>query len=173
MDAERSDYDVLIIGAGLIGLALAAALARTGLAVALLDRSPVAVGDAPADNDWEPRVYAISPGSAEFLHSLGAWQQLPGERIAAIEAMDIRGDAGGALSFSAYELGERALAWIVENRELNAALVATLRMTSGMDDLAPCQPTTLSWRSDVAQCALVDARMISARLIIGADGVRS
>ena len=80
MDAERSDYDVLIIGAGLIGLALAAALARTGLAVALLDRSPVAVRNAPADNDWEPRVYAISPGSAEFLHSLGAWQQLPGER---------------------------------------------------------------------------------------------
>src|SRR5437870_6709083 len=173
MDAGRSDYDVLIIGAGLVGLALAAALARTGLAVALVDRSPVAVRNATTDNDWDARVYAVSPGSAEFLHSLGAWQHLPCERLAAIEAMDIRGDAGGALSFSAYELGERALAWIVENRELNAALVATVRMTSGIDVLAPCQPTTLSWRADVAQVALADSRTIAARLIVGADGVRS
>src|SRR5881628_1296854 len=145
MDAERSDYDVLIIGAGLIGLA--AALARTGLAVALLDRSPVAVRNATTDNDWDARVYAISPGSAEFLHSLGAWQQLPTERMAAIEAMDIRGDAGGELSFSAYELGERALAWIVESRELNAVLVATVRTTNGLDVLAPCEPSALSWRA--------------------------
>ena len=41
--------------------------------------------------------------------------------------MDVRGDDGGAIEFSAYELGERALAWIVENRELNAALVEAVR----------------------------------------------
>ena len=72
---------------------------------------------------WDTRVYAISPGSATFLRSLGAWQMLPPERIQAIESMHVAGDAGATIEFSAYELGERALAWIVEERALRAALL--------------------------------------------------
>src|SRR6185436_3272020 len=119
--AERR-YDVVIAGAGLVGLALAPALARSGLSVALCDRSPIAVSDA-ADAAWDARIYAISPGSAAFLHGLGAWQSLDGERIAPIESMHVEGDGGATLSFSAYEQGERALAWIVEERALRRALL--------------------------------------------------
>ena len=78
--------------------------ARGGAGACRLDasRSPIAAASprrrrrAMRDgDDWDPRVYAISPGSACFLHSIGAWQPLPVERIAPIEAMDVRGDAGG------------------------------------------------------------------------------
>src|SRR4029078_5655143 len=94
-DLER---DVLIAGAGLVGLALAAALARHGLKVALFDRqSPPSLPD-PAP--WDARVYDISPGSASFLQSIGAWQALSCERIAAIESMRIVGDQGATLAFS-------------------------------------------------------------------------
>ena len=121
-----------------------------------------------------PRVYAISPGSAEFLRGLAAWQQLPPERIAAIEMMDVHGDRGGAIAFSAYELGERALAWIVENRELCATLRrrgtdlrrgrrARAMRAEPRSHGVPTAPTV----------TLADGRQLSARLVVGADGVRS
>jgi ubiquinone biosynthesis UbiH/UbiF/VisC/COQ6 family hydroxylase len=87
--------------------------------------------------------------------------------------MQIRGDGNGKLAFSAYDLGERALAWIVENRALHAALVEAVRVEPAIDVLAPCEPATLTWRADAAELTLVDGRSISARLIVGADGVRS
>jgi 2-polyprenyl-6-methoxyphenol hydroxylase-like FAD-dependent oxidoreductase len=149
---SRVDHDVVIVGAGLVGLALAVALARAGLSVALADRGNVAAADAPSAATWDARVYAISPGSAVFLHGQGAWQTLPSERVAAVEAMEIFGDAGGRLRFDAYDLGERALAWIVENRELNAALVATVRTEPRIEVLAPCVPSATPCASMSCAC---------------------
>ena len=97
------EYDVTILGAGPVGLALCRrARARAALTVALVDRAPVAVLDRSniGSEDWDARVYAISPGSAEFLHSLGVWQRLPAERWQPIEAMDVHGDAGGRIASS-------------------------------------------------------------------------
>src|SRR5213080_5022515 len=174
MSAKRADYDVIILGAGPVGLALAAGLARERLAVALLEKSALSSFDAPVGaEDWDSRIYAISPGSAEFLRAVGAWQRLPAERLAAIEMMDVRGDGDGAIAFSAYELGERALAWIVEHRELTSALVESVRTAEHVDVLAPSQPTAVAWRSDAALITLSDGRSVSARLLVGADGVRS
>jgi 2-polyprenylphenol 6-hydroxylase len=167
------DYDALVLGAGPVGLALAAALANAGLSAALVDRVAVGIPDRDGDGeDWDARVYALSPGSAEFLRGLGAWQQLPAERLAAIETMDVRGDTTGRIEFSAYELGERALAWIVEHRELMAALVATVR-TASVEVFAPSEPAAIAWHAERAELRLADGRVITSRLIVGADGLRS
>lgn len=171
MTAAAPDYDVLIAGAGLVGLALAPALAGTGLKVALADRAPVAVPDAEAAS-WDARVYAVSPGSAAFLRSLGAWQGLPADRIASIESMRVVGDAGGTLNFSAWDLGERALAWIVEERALKAALVPLVH-ASGVAAIAPCTFADLTFTADAGRLALADGTVVTARLIVGADGLRS
>jgi ubiquinone biosynthesis UbiH/UbiF/VisC/COQ6 family hydroxylase len=167
------DHDVLIVGAGLVGLALAPALARTGLRVGLADRMPVAAPEPPTtDADWDSRVYAISPGSASFLRSLGAWQAIARERFVAVESMRVHGDTGAMLAFSAYELGERALAWIVEERSLRAALVPCVH-ASGVSLLAPCNPASLAFTADRGTLHLDDGTVVSARLIVGADGLRS
>lgn len=174
--APESDgeYDAAILGAGPVGLALATAFARDGLAVALLDRSNLGVAERCAtEDDWDERVYAISPGSAEFLHGLGVWQRLPRERIAEVETMDVRGDASGRIEFSAYDLGERALAWIVEHRELMAALIGAARAGQRIDVLAPCEPAALTWHADAAELSLAGGRVLQARLVVGADGLRS
>jgi len=165
--------DVVIIGAGLVGIALAIALARAGLTVTIVDRGSVAAGDLADDEAWDARVYAISPGSAEFLHGLGVWQRIPVERMAPIEAMEVCGDGDGRVQFDAYALGERALAWIIENRELNAALVAALRAEESIDVLAPAQPEAIAWLSDTAELRLRDSDALPARLVVGADGIRS
>jgi 2-octaprenylphenol hydroxylase len=166
-------HDVAIVGAGLVGLALATALARAGLSVAIVDRTGVVAADAAQDATWDARVYAVSPGSAEFLHGLGVWQRIPAERMAPIETMEIFGDDHGLVRFDAYELGERSLAWIVENRELNAALVATVRADASIDVLAPCVPESIAWRGDCAEVRLAAGRALTARLVVGADGVHS
>jgi len=167
-DVER---DVLVAGAGLPGLAVAVALARAGLSVALVDRQALAVPE-PDPETWDARVYAISPDSAAFLRSIGAWQALPEERIAPVETMHIEGDRGAALRFDAYELAERALAWIVEERTLRAALVEQVH-DSGVDVLAPAAFASLAWTTACGTLTLDDGRRVSGRLVVGADGLRS
>ena len=168
-------FDVVIAGAGLVGLALAPALARTGLRVALVDRAAVAAPESDPET-WDQRVYAISPGSATFLRSLGAWQMLQPERIEAIEAMHVAGDAGSTLEFSAYELGERALAWIVEERALRAALLP-LVFEAGVEVIGGAALVSLERAPDAAMLTFTDstgsARVVSAKLVVGADGARS
>jgi ubiquinone biosynthesis UbiH/UbiF/VisC/COQ6 family hydroxylase len=168
--AERR-YDVVIAGAGLVGLALAPALARAGLSVALCDRARIAAPDV-GDDSWDARIYAVSPGSAAFLHGLGAWQSLDCERIAAIESMHVEGDGGATLSFSAYEQGERALAWIVEERALRAALLPLVH-AAGVDVVGGVAFESLAWLPDAGTLRLGDGRALTARLIVGADGVMS
>lgn len=164
-------YDVLIAGAGLVGLALAPALARTGLKVALVDRGPIATMVAAAE-DFDARVYAISPGSASFLRVVGAWQHLAAERVTAIEAMHVVGDGGSVLDFSAYDLGVRALAWIVEERVLRAALLPLVH-AAHVNVVGGAAFASLDWSPEEGVLTLDDGRQLQARLIVGADGVRS
>jgi 2-octaprenylphenol hydroxylase len=174
MDGGTRDYDVAILGAGLVGLSLAASLARAGMRVALVDRAEFdAAAVSATDEEWDARVYAISPGSVAFLSRIGAWQRVRADRLCAIESMEVRGDAGGKLTFSAYELGERSLAWIVENREIHAALVESVRATPGIDVLAPRKPVSVAWSAGAAELRFDGGDALSSRLIVGADGVRS
>jgi ubiquinone biosynthesis UbiH/UbiF/VisC/COQ6 family hydroxylase len=165
------ERDVLVAGAGLPGLAAAVALARAGLSVALVDRRPLSAPE-PDPATWDARVYAISPGSAAFLRSIGAWQALPEERIAPVETMHIEGDRGALLRFDAYELAERALAWIVEERALRAALVEQV-YDAGVEVVAPAAFASLAWTAGEGTLALDDGRRASGRLVVGADGLRS
>ena len=167
---SEAPRDVVIAGAGLVGLALAAALARSGITVTLLDRQ---LPPPSADPEtWDARVYAISPGSAAFLQRIGAWQALPCERITAIESMRIEGDTGATLNFSAYELGERALAWIVEERALRAALLPAIHVP-GVDFVPDANFASLAWSASEGTLTLADGRQYAARLIVGADGLNS
>lgn len=170
MNGATERRDVVVAGAGLVGLALAAALVRSGLTVALVDRmQPPAAAD---PQTWDARVYAISPGSAAFLRRVGAWQALACERIAAIESMRIVGDAGATLDFSAYDLGERALAWIVEERALRAALLPAVH-APGLERVTGAGFASLAWSATEGTLTLDDGRRIAGSLIVGADGLNS
>lgn len=167
-------FDIVVIGGGLVGASLAVALKGSGLKIALIEsRLPAPL---PNDSSWDSRIYAISPGSAAFLRSLGLWQQLQSTRITPVYEMKVFGDDGAArLDFSAYDSGVSELAFIAENRQLQAAVWNAL---TGMEDenvtiFCPAQCVSLSWQESWVDLQLADGSTLQAALIVGADGVNS
>jgi 2-polyprenylphenol 6-hydroxylase len=164
----RHSFDVVIIGGGLVGLSLARALADSGLSLALIEPQPPGV--LRADDVWDNRVYAVSPGSAAFLEACGAWDGLPHERMARVEGMRVYGDdASTCLEFSAYDAGLRELAHIVENGRLQHALWEGVR-SQEIELHNPASGIALEFGPDCARLRLDDGNELTARLVIGADG---
>ena len=168
-----SKSDVIVVGGGLVGTSLAIALGKLGVDVAVVEPHPP---ESPAADSasWDTRIYAISPGSAAFLESCGAWQRLSEERIARVETMQVFGDDPGArLEFSAYDCGLRELAFIVEMRGLNDALWHELRAAGNVRVYAAARCETLARELESATLTLTDGTTLAAQLIVAADGADS
>jgi ubiquinone biosynthesis UbiH/UbiF/VisC/COQ6 family hydroxylase len=162
------DFDVVIVGGGLAGLSLAAALRRSTLSVALVE------GRAPAfPETLDLRIYAISPANAVFLEELGAWGHLDATRMEAVRTMEIHGDAGGRLDFTAYGCGVSELAWILESSLMQRELWETVKRQGNLSLFCPARPQALTVGPDAALLNLEDGRSLSARLIVAADGAES
>ena len=158
-------FDVLIVGGGLAGLSLACALRDTRLKIALVEsRAPTpSVG-------WDSRVYALSPANATFLQEIGVWKHLDATRIAPIHAMDVAGDAGGRLEFSAYESGISELGWILESSLMACEMWENVKRQSNLSLFCPARPEALEINETAATLTLDDGQKLSARLLVGADG---
>jgi ubiquinone biosynthesis UbiH/UbiF/VisC/COQ6 family hydroxylase len=165
-----NEFDVAIVGGGLVGLSLARALQGSGLRLALVDREPPA-GAADVDpSGWDSRVYAISPASETWLERLGTWPA-QADRIAPVYEMVVRGDAPpGRVRFSAYEAHVAHLASIVENRLLLRALHQALASGDGLTVFSGERGVEVSWGVAGAQLTLAGGTTIEARLLVGADG---
>jgi ubiquinone biosynthesis UbiH/UbiF/VisC/COQ6 family hydroxylase len=167
----RTEFDIAIVGGGLVGLSLAVALQRTGLRLALVEPQPFKA--LPRDDTWDSRIYAVSPGTATFLETLNAWSGLPQERLTRVEAMEIFGDDGAArLEFSAYDVGLRELAFIVENRLLHDALWRAVD-AAAVRVWCPAGCLALEFGAHHVTLKLADGAELAARLVVGADGADS
>lgn len=167
MSENNARFDVLIIGGGLVGASLAAALKPSGLSVALVEAMPM---HAPGEG-WDSRIYAISPGSADFLEQCGGWQSLDMTRVQQVQQMRVFGDNGDSeLDFSAYQVGAPELAFILEGRLLQHALWQALQQQDNLTLFHPARCASLAWHDDDAALMLEDGREIRARLVVGADG---
>ena len=166
------NFDVVIVGGGLVGASLAASLKDSGLSLALLEsRSSLMHDGAPnGDNDWDSRIYAISPGSRDFIRQSGAWDLLDSKRIAPVEEMRVFGDTGSELDFSAYQMGVAELACILENRALQHALWQVLEQQENLTILNPVRCASLITGAEVTEVTLEDGRSVKAKLLVGADG---
>jgi ubiquinone biosynthesis UbiH/UbiF/VisC/COQ6 family hydroxylase len=164
------DFDIVIVGAGLVGASFAMALRGAGLKLALVEsQAPAADADS-----WDSRVYAISPGSAAFLQGLGIWKRLDSTRICAVHEMLVRGDGANALlQFSAYESGVSELAWIVENRQLQSTLWHGLQQQHNLELICPDRCAALQLRDEAADLTLASGRTMHAKLVVAADGMHS
>src|SRR5690606_9069461 len=107
--------DLLIVGAGMVGSALALALRHSGLEILLLDGSPLSVRPFDAEAPFEPRVSALSAASQRILERLGAWEGIAGRRASPYTDMRVWDGSGtGQIHFSAGSVHARVLGHIAE-----------------------------------------------------------
>jgi hypothetical protein len=162
---QASEFDVLIVGGGLAGLSLACALRDTRLRLGLVEQRPP---QRPAG--WDARVYAVSPANAAFLREIGAWKHMAAERIAPLHAMQIFGDGGAELDFSAYETGIPELGWILESSLMACELWESAKRQGNLSLCCPAAPQSLAMASEAAVLTLANGDTLSAKLLVGADG---
>jgi 2-octaprenylphenol hydroxylase len=177
--SASATVDVCVVGGGVIGKAAALALAQSGQRVTLLIAGPAQAAAKPAQSQgstgWDARVYAVNQVAYDLLNSLKVWDALDADRVTAVDGMVVTGDAKnnpGVLSFDAYSARVGALAWIVEDRNLNQALDAALKFAPNLQIV---NATAIAMQNDQDEVSLQlnNGEHLRAKLLVGADGGQS
>ena len=171
----KNDSDICVIGGGAIGKTSALALAREGYRVTLLSPEGEATSAAAGpEAPWDLRVYALNHVAHRLLSTLKGWEAMDVNRIAPVDSMAVQGDGAsrGQLGFDAYGARVGALAWIVEDGNLNQALDNALRFASGVTQVKG-RAVAMSRDEQRAQITLDNGQQINASLVLGADGANS
>ncbi len=168
----RYDADVLIIGGGMVGAALACALGRQGFDVHVVEaRAPEPY--AP-DQPLDLRVSAVSLASQNLLEAVGAWRHVLASRAAPFRRMRVWDREGpGETDFDSRDIGEPFLGHIVENRLLQLALWQAAEGVESIHWHCPARLDALRVDDDGVVARLSDGVTVRAALVVGADGARS
>lgn len=171
-------FDVVIVGGGPVGACAGALLAggvagARALSVALLE--PRLPAPLPAGAPLEARVVALSRASERLLASAGAWPQIAGPRLSPYERMriwheSVAPESDAVLVFDAADVGEPNLGYIVENRLLQWALLEAFTKAGGHIERASLASLEITAGHVNVHTS---TGMLSARLVVGADGAQS
>jgi len=164
------DADVIIVGAGMVGLALACALKDSGLHIIIIERAEAQVR---CSLGRDCRVAAIVRGNQQILAGIGVWPYLEGdaEPIRAMRVWDNQ-EAGG-IRFDAAEIDQPAMGYLIENSCTQAAMHRALLASDDVEYLCPAEISLLEWFDERVQVSLSDGRVLNTPLLVGADGGRS
>ena len=172
--SARKMADVAVVGAGMVGTALALDLARRGFEVVLIEsRAP-----APwrAEDDVDLRVVALAASSIALLRRLDVWTPIASSRASAYRRMHVWDAlAPGSLSFDATDEGASALGYIVENRLIQSVLWQAAETCSGIVLRCPARvaASELDAHGSARTLTFDDGSQIKARLVVAADGADS
>jgi 2-octaprenyl-3-methyl-6-methoxy-1,4-benzoquinol hydroxylase len=174
------EYDVVIVGGGMVGSMLAAALAGTqsllpALKIAVLENQqpePFLPGSNPS---YDIRVSALSGASQNMFKNVGAWQGILSRRACPYREMLVwDGEADGRTHFKACDVDLPELGHIVENRVMQLALLDCLIAADNIDYLCPARLKSYTVSDQLVHCELDDGlEPIATRLLVGADGAQS
>lgn len=165
--------DLIIVGAGMVGSALALALQNSGLQILLLDGGPLSVKPFDQSAAFEPRVSALSAASQRILERLGAWDGIAARRTSPYGEMQVWDGSGtGQVHFSAASVHAEVLGHIVENRVVQDGLLDAL-YEADLGLLPGARLEQLRRSGDDWLLTLTDGRELCAPLVIAADGANS
>ena len=169
------DADVIIVGGGLNGPALALALAQGGMRVTVLDALPLPTRRDPG---FDGRAYALALASQRLLAALGLWGKVKdhAQPILEVVASDGRAGEGPApffLHFDHAEIEEGPMGFMVEDRYLRRALLDAMADEPRISHRAEAEVVAQETGTAGATVTLATGERLSARLVVGADGRRS
>ena len=171
------EFDVIIVGGGMVGASLALAVSETisdsGLRVAIVDRQSLTAEPVNRETSYTPRVSALTEASVELFRKLGAWQLMQAQRVCAYEHMQVWDAEGtGEIQFDADSTGYPALGYIVENDVIRSALLQRLSDTD-IQLFSNQQKLRFELDDDLRRVTLENGEVLAAPLLVAADGAES
>lgn len=172
----NTDSDILIVGGGLNGPALAIALAQAGLSSTVIDALP---GGVQTDDNFDGRSYALALASKRLLAGIGVWEQvaLQSQPMLDIKVSDGRAGEGPLspffLHFDHTEIEEGPMGFMLEDRFLRRALSGAMAANDLITVLEGETVTAQDVDTTGVTLTLASGRTLRGQLLIGADGRRS
>jgi 2-polyprenylphenol 6-hydroxylase len=176
--ADIHRFDIAVIGAGIAGSALAAALSGNGLSIALVEARSVVPPQLPAELDllhFDPRVSALTPRSRALLEGLGAWESVAAYRYCPYRHMTVWDAQGtGHIEFDCADVNATALGHIVENRALVSALLERVNAAADIAVFSQAPLRDCSRQDDTRMRVLLEGGdTLDVDLLVAADGALS
>ncbi|NOR69026.1 MAG: 2-octaprenyl-3-methyl-6-methoxy-1,4-benzoquinol hydroxylase, partial [Methylomarinum sp.] len=167
----KKEFDVVIVGGGMVGAAVGCSLGGSDLKVAVVEQ---AIPDAfSADQPHDLRVSALSLASKNILESVGAWEGVKNRRSCPFRRMRVWETAGDT-EFNSDDIKLPELGYIVENRVTQLALLDRLAAFENIELIAPAAIKQINYQdSGQTQLQLADGGEIQAKVLVAADGGNS
>ena len=167
-----SDFDLIVVGAGPVGSALALAFASEPKAnVLLIDREPEVTLEL---DGFDTRVFAINQGSRQLLQSIGVWQDILNSRANPYQRMHVWDAEGtGSVTFAAENLGVTELGYIIEAGVIQNHLNQRVSAQENLEVMRPEQIERMQVDQQCIQLNLNSGVSLSADLLCAADGAQS
>lgn len=167
-------FDVIVVGAGMVGASAALALARKGLSVALIERQAFSTELWQETDEFDLRVSAISPSSQQLLARLGIWTEIEKQRSCDYHKMCVWHENGAAqMNFSCEQAGATHLGTIVENRLIQSSLHRHLAMLNNVTLFAEQELESLQQTAQNITVVTAAGEQVVGQLLIAADGRES
>lgn len=170
----QTDFDILIVGGGLVGASLACALHESSLMVGMIEAATPALADTPGFGD---RTLALAYGARRIFEGMGVWRAIESRGAAPIKRIHIS-DRGrfGFTRLRAEDLGLPALGYVVSAPVLGKSLYEALKGRADIYVLAPAAVRSVAVEDDVAHVRVSAGDVeheLRARLVVAADGANS
>lgn len=179
MNDEKTDFDLIIVGGGLVGASLACALSASSLRIAIVEAFPFKSDDASYQPAFDARSVALSHTSKQVFEGIGLWPSINKLGVAEIKNIHVsdRGHAG-VTRLSAEDENVDALGYVIETRVIGKALFDALKQQDNITLIAPAKLKDFELTDEKATATIevtnsdnvVETKLLSARLLVAADG---
>lgn len=166
----KQQFDVVIVGGGMVGAAVACCLGNSGLKVAVIESQVPESFDLNQPHDL--RVSALSIASKNILQSVGAWEAIVAKRSCPFKRMRVWETAGDT-TFNSDDIRYPELGYIVENRVTQLALLERIADFDNVELLMPQTITRINYSGSSTSLILADGAELETQLLIAADGGQS
>ncbi len=164
-------FDIAVVGGGMVGLTLAAALKETDLRIAIIESyaPQTQLNDIP-----DIRVSALSRSSEQVLRNVGAWPGIIERRAAPYQGMSVwEQDSFASIEFDAQSIAQTNLGHIVENRVIQLALLEQVQQQANVTFFMPAQCQSMAVGESEVWLTLNNGTSLTCKLVVGADGANS